>query len=82
MKNTVLIAALASFSVHGSAAAHLIHSQRNMAELDRFTTVNPRISLAALHDRMIVFAQDARGLHSRGRRATRQGVQLPLSGVR
>ena len=47
MKNTVLIAALASFSVHGSAAAHLNHSQRNMAELDRFTTVNPRISLAA-----------------------------------
>lgn len=32
-----------------------------MREPDRFAAVNPRISLAALHDRMIVFAQDARG---------------------
>lgn len=32
-----------------------------MQEPERFAAVNPRISLAALHDRMIVFAQDARG---------------------
>jgi hypothetical protein len=32
-----------------------------MREPGRFAAVNPQISLAALHDRMIVFAQDVRG---------------------
>lgn len=32
-----------------------------MQKPERFVVVNPQISLAALHDRMIVFAQDARG---------------------
>ncbi len=32
-----------------------------MQEPARFAAVNPQISLAALHDRMIVFAQDERG---------------------
>lgn len=32
-----------------------------MSAPERFAAVNPQISLAALHDRMIVFAQDARG---------------------
>lgn len=32
-----------------------------MQESARFVAVNPKISLAALHDRMIVFAQDERG---------------------
>lgn len=32
-----------------------------MPKPEQFAVVNPQISLAALHDRMIVFAQDARG---------------------
>mgnify|MGYP000595493759 CR=1 FL=1 len=52
-----------------------------MQEPARFAAVNPQISLAALHDRMIVFAQDERGglIHVD---AARQGVQLSLPGLR
>lgn len=38
-----------------------LQSPLTMRKPERFAAVNPQISLAALHDRMIVFAQDARG---------------------
>jgi len=46
-----------------------------MQDPARFASVNPQLSLAALHDRMIVFDQDERGkLDPYWRRAARQGA--------
>jgi hypothetical protein len=53
-----------------------------MTSMTQFAAVNPAISLAAMHARMVVFAQDEQGhLKACRRGAPRQGLQLPMPGL-